>query len=98
MIMATIDLNSDRAECYGMWSLGDDPAMLDIVTSANVACGFHAGDSDIMLETAKIARAKGVSISAHPSYHDIHEFSRRPVAGLTASEIETMVAYQNGAL
>jgi UPF0271 protein len=96
--MATIDLNSDLGEGYGMWSLGDDPAMLDIVTSANVACGFHAGDSDIMLATAKIAKEKGVSIGAHPSYRDLHGFGRRPVAGLTASEIETMVAYQIGAL
>jgi UPF0271 protein len=98
MTMATIDLNSDLGEGYGMWSLGDDPSMLDIVTSANVACGFHAGDSDIMLETAKIAKAKGVSIGAHPSYRDLHGFGRRPIAGLTASEIETMVAYQIGAL
>ncbi len=72
--------------------------MLDIVTSANVACGFHAGDSDIMLKTAKLAKDKGVSIGAHPSYRDLHGFGRRPVAGLTASEIETMVAYQIGAL
>lgn len=96
--MATIDLNSDLAEGYGMWSLGDDTAMLDIVTSANVACGFHAGDSDIMLATAKLAKQKGVSIGAHPSYRDLHGFGRRPVPGLPASEIETMVAYQIGAL
>jgi UPF0271 protein len=96
--MATIDLNSDLGEGFGMWSMGDDPSMLDIVTSANVACGFHAGDSDIMLKTAKLAKDKGVSIGAHPSYRDLHGFGRRPVAGLTASEIETMVAYQIGAL
>jgi UPF0271 protein len=96
--MATIDLNSDLGEGFGMWSMGDDAAMLDIVTSANVACGFHAGDSDIMLKTAKLAKDKGVSIGAHPSYRDLHGFGRRPVAGLTASEIETMVAYQIGAL
>jgi UPF0271 protein len=96
--MATIDLNSDLGEGFGMWSMGDDPSMLDIVTSANVACGFHAGDSDIMLRTAKLAKDKGVSIGAHPSYRDLHGFGRRPVPGLTASEIETMVAYQIGAL
>lgn len=96
--MATIDLNSDLGEGFGMWSMGDDTSMLDIVTSANVACGFHAGDSDIMLKTAKLAKDKGVSIGAHPSYRDLHGFGRRPVAGLTASEIETMVAYQIGAL
>lgn len=96
--MATIDLNSDLGEGFGVWSLGDDASMLDIVTSANVACGFHAGDSDIMLQTAKLARAKGVSIGAHPSYRDLHGFGRRPITGLTASEIETMVGYQIGAL
>lgn len=96
--MATVDLNSDLGEGYGMWPMGDDAAMLDIVTSANVACGFHAGDSDIMLKTAQLAKAKGVSIGAHPSYRDLHGFGRRPVPGLTASEIETMVAYQIGAL
>lgn len=96
--MTTIDLNSDLGEGFGPWTMGDDAAMLDIVTSANVACGFHGGDSDIMLRTAKIAKAKGVAIGAHPGYRDLHGFGRRPVAGLTASEIETMVAYQIGAL
>jgi 5-oxoprolinase (ATP-hydrolysing) subunit A len=96
--MATVDLNSDLGEGFGMWSMGDDAAMLDIVTSANVACGFHAGDSDIMLSISKLAKAKGVSIGAHPGYRDLHGFGRRPVPGLTASEIETMVAYQIGAL
>jgi len=96
--MTTVDLNSDLGEGFGMWPMGDDAAMLDIVTSANVACGFHAGDSDIMLKTAQLAKAKGVSIGAHPSYRDLHGFGRRPVPGLTASEIETMVAYQIGAL
>jgi 5-oxoprolinase (ATP-hydrolysing) subunit A len=96
--MATVDLNSDLGEGFGMWSMGDDAAMLDIVTSANVACGFHAGDSDIMLSISKLAKSKGVSIGAHPGYRDLHGFGRRPVPGLTASEIETMVAYQIGAL
>lgn len=96
--MTSIDLNSDLGEGFGAWTMGDDAAMLDIVTSANVACGFHGGDSDIMLRTAKIAKAKGVAIGAHPSYRDLHGFGRRPVAGLTSSEIETMVAYQIGAL
>jgi 5-oxoprolinase (ATP-hydrolysing) subunit A len=96
--MATVDLNSDLGEGFGMWSMGDDAAMLDIVTSANVACGFHAGDSDIMLAISKLAKQKGVSVGAHPGYRDLHGFGRRPVPGLTASEIETMVAYQIGAL
>ena len=96
--MATVDLNSDLGEGFGMWSMGDDAAMLDIVTSANIACGFHAGDSDIMLSLAKIAKQKGVNVGAHPGYRDLHGFGRRPVPGLTASEIETMVAYQIGAM
>jgi 5-oxoprolinase (ATP-hydrolysing) subunit A len=96
--MATVDLNSDLGEGFGMWSRGDDAAMLDIVTSANVACGFHAGDSDIMLSISKLAKQKGVSVGAHPGYRDLHGFGRRPVPGLTASEIETMIAYQIGAL
>jgi UPF0271 protein len=96
--MTTVDLNSDLGEGFGMWSMGDDAAMLDIVTSANVACGFHAGDSDIMLSISKLAKSKGVSIGAHPGYRDLHGFGRRPVPGLTASEIETMIAYQIGAL
>jgi UPF0271 protein len=96
--MATVDLNSDLGEGFGMWSMGDDAAMLDIVTSANVACGFHAGDSDIMLSISKLAKQKGVSVGAHPGYRDLHGFGRRPLPGLTASEIETMVAYQIGAL
>jgi len=96
--MATVDLNSDLGEGYGVWQLGDDAAMLDIVTSANIACGFHGGDSDIMLSLAKIAKQKGVNVGAHPGYRDLHGFGRRPVPGLTASEIETMVAYQIGAM
>jgi UPF0271 protein len=96
--MTTIDLNSDLGEGFGIWSLGDDAAMLDIVTSANVACGFHGGDSDIMLSISKLAKTKGVSIGAHPGYRDLHGFGRRPVPGITSSEIETMVAYQIGAL
>jgi UPF0271 protein len=93
-----IDLNSDLGEGYGAWDMGNDNAMLDIASSVNIACGFHAGDSDIMLRTARRAKERGVSIGAHPGYRDLHGFGRRPVAGLSASEIETMVAYQIGAL
>lgn len=94
----TIDLNCDLGEGFGAWSMGDDAAMLRLATSANVACGFHGGDSDIMLKTARLARDNGVSIGAHPGYRDLHGFGRRPVPGITASEIETLVAYQIGAL
>ncbi|HEX7883127.1 MAG TPA: 5-oxoprolinase subunit PxpA [Afipia sp.] len=94
----TIDLNSDLGEGFGAWEMGDDDAMIGLASSVNVACGFHAGDSDIMLQTAKLAKERGVSIGAHPGYRDLHGFGRRPVPGLTSSEIETMVAYQIGAL
>jgi UPF0271 protein len=78
--------------------MGNDAAMIELATSVNVACGFHAADSDIMLKTAKLAKERGTSIGAHPGFRDLHGFGRRPVAGLTSSEIETLVAYQIGAL
>jgi UPF0271 protein len=93
-----IDLNSDLGEGFGAWDMGDDDAMLNVASSVNIACGFHAGDSDIMLKTARLAKQRGVSIGAHPGYRDLHGFGRRPMPGLTSSEIETMVAYQIGAL
>ena len=93
-----IDLNSDLGEGFGAWEMGNDDAMLDIASSVNIACGFHAGDSDIMLKTAKLAKQRGVSIGAHPGYRDLHGFGRRRIPGLESSEIETMVAYQIGAL
>ena len=96
--MTTIDLNSDLGEGFGAWPMGNDEAMLGLATSANVACGFHAGDSDIMLKTARLAKERGVSIGAHPGFRDLHGFGRRPIHGITASEIETLVAYQIGAL
>lgn len=96
--MSSVDLNCDLGEGFGPWAMGDDEAMIGIATSVNIACGFHAGDSDIMLKTAQRAKERGVAIGAHPGYRDLHGFGRRPVPGLTASEIETMVAYQIGAL
>jgi UPF0271 protein len=93
-----VDLNCDLGEGFGAWQMGNDAAMIELATSVNVACGFHAGDSDIMLKTAKLAKERGTSIGAHPGFRDLHGFGRRPVAGLTSSEIETLVAYQIGAL
>ena len=94
--MPTIDLNADLGEGYGTYRCGDDAAMLDIVTSANVACGFHAGDPEIMAETFKLARARGVAVGAHPGFADLAGFGRRPMP-CTAAEIERQVAYQVGA-
>jgi 5-oxoprolinase (ATP-hydrolysing) subunit A len=92
-----IDLNADMGEGFGPWSLGDDAKLLQIVTTANVACGFHAGDPEIMRKTAEMARAAGVAVGAHPGYDDLAGFGRRPVAGITEREIENLVAYQTGA-
>ena len=93
-----VDLNCDLGESFGPWPMGADEAMLDLVTSANVACGFHGGDQDTMLKTARLAKAKTVAIGAHPGFDDLQGFGRRRMIGLSASEIETLVAYQIGAL
>jgi UPF0271 protein len=94
----TIDLNCDLGESFGVWPMGNDAAMIELATSVNIACGFHAGDADTMKKTVDLARTHGVSIGAHPGYRDLHGFGRRPIAGLTSSEIENLVAYQIGAL
>jgi UPF0271 protein len=93
-----IDLNCDLGEGFGAWEMGNDAAMIELATSVNIACGFHAGDADTMRKTVGLAKARGVSIGAHPGYRDLHGFGRRPVAGLTEAEIENLVAYQIGAL
>jgi UPF0271 protein len=93
-----IDLNSDMGEGFGVWKMGDDEAMLGIVTSANVACGWHAGDPNIMFRVAAEAKARGVAIGAHPGFGDLWGFGRRVIRGDTAADIERMIAYQIGAL
>ncbi len=95
--MATIDLNSDLGESFGPWTMGDDTAMLSVVSSANVACGGHASDPETMFATVTTARDKGVIIGAHPGYNDREGFGRR-VIPMAAVEIERMVAAQIGAL
>ena len=92
-----IDLNSDLGEGYGAWKMGDDAAMLGIVSSANVACGFHAGDPLTILATLREAAAKGVAIGAHVSYPDRVGFGRRPM-DVTSAELTADVIYQIGAL
>ncbi len=92
-----IDLNSDLGEHYGSWQMGDDNAILDIVTSANVACGFHAGDPHSMLATVRAAAVKGVSVGAHVSYPDLVGFGRRPME-VNHDDLMTDVIYQIGAL
>jgi UPF0271 protein len=93
-----IDLNSDMGEGFGTWKMGDDEAMLGIVTSANVACGWHAGDPNIMFRVAAEAKARGVAIGAHPGFGDLWGFGRRVIRGDSAADIERMIAYQIGAL
>ena len=92
-----IDLNADMGEGYGPWQMGDDAAMLGLVTTANIACGFHAGDPDIMRASAEAARDRGVAVGAHPGYADLHGFGRRPLPGLGLRTVENLVAYQIGA-
>ncbi len=91
-----IDLNSDLGEGYGPWSMGDDAAMLQIVTSANIACGGHASDPDHMVQTIQTAMANGVSLGAHPGYDDKPGFGRR-VIPMEPEQIGRMVVAQVGA-
>jgi len=95
--MTSIDLNSDLGESYGPWQMGDDKSMLGIVSSANVACGGHASDPRTMLETVRLAKANNVVIGAHPGFMDKEAFGRRLIP-MSASDVETLVAAQVGAL
>lgn len=94
--MTTIDLNADCGESFGPWAMGDDPAILKIVTTANIACGFHAGDPDTMAATLATAKAEGVSVGAHPGFEDKAGFGRRVLA-MKPEAMTRMVAYQIGA-
>jgi len=91
-----IDINSDLGEGFGRYRCGDDDALLSIVTSANVACGFHAGDPEIMAQTFAVAKERGVAVGAHAGFPDLWGFGRRPIP-FSAGEIERLVAYQIGA-
>lgn len=91
-----VDLNSDMGEGFGPWRMGDDAALLDVITSANIACGFHAGDPDVMAETMRLAAKNGVGIGAHPGFADLKGFGRRRL-NIGADELGNMIAYQLGA-
>lgn len=95
--MAVIDLNSDLGEGYGAWNMGDDDAMLALVTSANVACGFHAGDPAGLLRTLRAAAERGVAVGAHIAYPDRVGFGRRDM-DVASAELVADVIYQIGAL
>ncbi|WP_159945152.1 MULTISPECIES: LamB/YcsF family protein [unclassified Nocardiopsis] len=92
-----IDLNSDLGESFGRWELGDDRALLSIVTSANVACGFHAGDPSVLRRTTREAADRGVAVGAHVAYRDLAGFGRRFV-DVPPAELTDEVLYQLGAL
>ena len=92
-----INLNADLGESFGAYRMGDDAAMMAIIGSANVACGFHGGDPAVMAETVRLARAAGVSIGAHPSFPDLQGFGRRAMQ-MSRRELHSVVVYQIGAL
>ena len=92
-----LNLNSDLGESFGAWVMAGDAAMLGIVNSANVACGYHAGDPLVMIQTVERAKKNGVSIGAHPSFPDLQGFGRRRM-DIPAPELEAMLIYQIGAL
>jgi len=94
---AMVDLVADLGEGFGAYRMGDDEALLEIVTSANVACGFHAGDPQVMDRTVGACARRGVAVGAHPSFPDLAGFGRRGM-DLTPQEIRTDVLYQVGAL
>jgi UPF0271 protein len=96
-VHVVIDLNSDLGEGFGAWRLGDDEALLEVVTSANVACGFHAGDPTIMRRVCATAVARGVAIGAQVSYRDLAGFGRRAIA-MEPGELTDEVLYQLAAL
>ena len=95
--MPMIDLVADVGESFGAYRLGDDEQILDLLTSANVACGFHAGDPSVMAETVEACRSRGVGVGAHPGFDDLRGFGRRPLA-MSEREVKLDVLYQIGAL
>jgi len=92
-----IDLNCDLGESFGRYTLGDDAAIMPYITSANIACGFHAGDPGVMGATVRLAKQHGVAIGAHPGWPDLQGFGRRAMQ-LPPDEVEALVLYQIGAL
>lgn len=92
-----IDLNADLGESFGHWTLGDDEGLIRHITSANVACGFHAGDFTVMERTVARCRDAGVAVGAQPGYPDLQGFGRRPMP-FEPGEVESLVRYQIGAL
>ena len=96
-IPKSIDLNCDLGESFGAWRMGDDAALLPLVSSANIACGFHAGDPAIMQHTVAMAQSHGVAIGAHVSFADLQGFGRREMR-VSGAEVYALTVYQIGAL
>ncbi|WP_435355821.1 5-oxoprolinase subunit PxpA [Emticicia sp. SJ17W-69] len=92
-----IDLNCDMGESFGAWTIGSDEALMDMISSANIACGFHAGDASIMRQTASLALQKNVAIGAHPAFPDLQGFGRRNMQ-LSSQEVYDICVYQIGAM
>jgi len=95
--MSVIDLNSDLGESFGAWTMGLDEDVMNHISSANIACGWHAGDAEIMVKTVRAAKAKGVAVGAHPGYPDLLGFGRRNMT-CTPDELYAYTLYQTGAL
>lgn len=91
--MTTVDLNADMGESFGPWKMGDDAALLKVVTSANIACGGHAGDADVMAATMRMADDNGVGIGAHPGFMDLAGFGRNRLA-LPRGTLQNQIRYQ----
>ncbi len=91
--MPTVDLNADMGESFGPWTMGDDASLLNIVTSANIACGGHAGDADVMAATMTLAHANNVGIGAHPGFMDIAGFGRNRMS-VPRGTLQNQIRYQ----
>lgn len=96
--MPSVDLNSDLGESFGAYVIGDDAAMLELISSANIACGFHGGDPLVMHETLWLAKKNGVGAGAHPGFQDLWGFGRRTIQGERPEDIEKQLIYQMGAM
>ncbi|MCE7792627.1 LamB/YcsF family protein [Salipaludibacillus sp. CUR1] len=97
MAKITVDLNSDLGESFGLYKIGQDEEVLDFITSANIACGYHAGDHNVMNRTVKLAKDKGAAIGAHPGLPDLAGFGRR-IMEVTPEDVYNMVIYQVSSL
>jgi UPF0271 protein len=93
----SVQLNCDMGESFGLWRMGDDALLMPLISMANVACGFHAGDPVVMRDTVALAKQHGVGVGAHPAYPDLQGFGRRAMT-MDAAELTASILYQAGAL